>query len=279
MMAERKADIIVGLVVFIALLILILSLMWGKDVKITYKMVNLVVRFEDVRGLEKGDPVVVRGTDQGTVESVRLGSGYTEVRLLVREDIDLYSDVQVNIESRELLGGKQVVIYPGSSGDFFDLNRVIYGELSGDMGMVLARVDNLLLKADSVLVQFGSLIQQKPWSKVLNNIEETTGEVKGILRENRSGLQSTVNSLEEIVRTVKEDSTAERLGRVVVELDSTIDIIKMMVLRIEKEEGTVAKLIQDRELYDQIMKTFTDLDSLVADIKANPKRYIHVSLF
>jgi len=278
-MAERKADIIVGLVVFIALLILILSLMWGKDVKITYKMVNLVVRFEDVRGLEKGDPVVVRGTDQGTVESVRLGSGYTEVRLLVREGIDLYSDVQVNIESRELLGGKQVVIYPGSSGDFFDLNRVIYGELSGDMGMVLARVDNLLLKADSVLVQFGSLIQQKPWSKVLNNIEETTGEVKGILRENRSGLQSTVNSLEEIVRTVKEDSTAERLGRVVVELDSTIDIIKMMVLRIEKEEGTVAKLIQDREMYDQIMKTFTDLDSLVADIKANPKRYIHVSLF
>ena len=278
-MAERKADIIVGLVVFIALLILILSLMWGKGVQITYKMVNLVVRFEDVRGLQKGDPVVVRGTDQGTVESVTLDSGYTEVRLLVREDISLYSDVQVNIESRELLGGKQVVIYPGSSGESFDLKRVIYGELSGDMGMVLARVDNLLLKADSVLVQFGSLIQQKPWSKVLHNIEETTGEAKGILRENRSGLQSTVNSLEEIVRTVKEDSTAERLGRVVVELDSTIDIIKMMVLRIEKEEGTVAKLVQDRELYDQIMKTFTDLDSLVADIKANPKRYIHVSLF
>ena len=278
-MAERKADIIVGLVVFIALLILVFSLMWGKGVRITYKMVNLVARFEDVRGLEKGDPVVVRGTDQGTVESVTLGSGYTEVRLLVRGDIDLYSDVQVNIESRELLGGKQVVIYPGSSGESFDLDRVIYGELSGDMGMLLARVDNLLLKADSVLVQFGSLIQQKPWSKVLHNIEETTGDAKSILRENRSGLQSTVNSLEEIVRTVKEDSTAERLGRVVVELDSTIDIIKTMLLRIEKEEGTVAKLVQDRELYDQIMKTFTDLDSLVADIKANPKRYIHVSLF
>jgi phospholipid/cholesterol/gamma-HCH transport system substrate-binding protein len=48
---------------------------------------------------------------------------------------------------------------------------------------------------------------------------------------------------------------------------------------VEHEDGTVKRLVKDRKLYDNLVKTLADLDSLVSDVKKNPQKYIHVSVF
>ncbi|GAH53196.1 unnamed protein product, partial [marine sediment metagenome] len=55
--------------------------------------------------------------------------------------------------------------------------------------------------------------------------------------------------------------------------------LKSIAARLESEEGTFGMLLRDRSLYDDLKKTTADLDSLVIDIKRNPKKYIHLEIF
>jgi len=279
MMAERKAEVLVGFTVALALLILVLGVIWGKGVEFLARHAFLTVRFEDVRGLEKSDPVLVRGIRQGRVEKVVLRNEFAEVRLRIREDVPLYSDLRITVEDRELMGGKQVAIDPGKSGRSVDLRGVFYGETRGDVRMVLVRAEDVLSRADSVFLQIETFLEEGRLSRVLQNVEETTDQAKKILAENRRNFRLTVERLEKLMRGLQEDSTAVRLGVVVTELDSTICLMKRVVLQMENEDGTLGKLIHDRWLYDQLLKTSVNLDSLIDDIRANPKRYFHVSVF
>jgi phospholipid/cholesterol/gamma-HCH transport system substrate-binding protein len=82
-----------------------------------------------------------------------------------------------------------------------------------------------------------------------------------------------------MTRALHDDSTAYRFGNIVSRLDSTVLLVKQVALRMESQEGTVGKLLGDRQLYDRLLKTTAGLDSLITDIKANPKKYVHVSVF
>jgi len=279
MMAERKREVLVGLTVTFSLLILILGLIWGKGVDFFSRRIYLTVQFEDVRGLEKGDPVLVRGIKQGRVEEVVLGTEFVEVRLWIREDVLLSSDMEIILEDRELMGGKQVAIDPGKSGQSVDCGKIFYGETRGDVKGVLVGVGEMISRADSVLLQVDSFLRQGQISRVFKSAEEAADQTKNILAENRQDLRLTVERLERLTRRLQEDSTAVRLGSAVSRLDSTVCLMKRVAVLMGREDGTLGKLLQDRWLYDQLLKTSADLDSLIVDIKSNPKRYFHVSVF
>ena len=71
----------------------------------------------------------------------------------------------------------------------------------------------------------------------------------------------------------------ERLDHFVTEMETTAVHVKRIARQMDSKEGTMGMLIKDRSLYDGLITTFTDLDSLIHDIKTNPKKYIHVSVF
>jgi len=279
MTEERKTEVIVGLVVTCALLILILSIVWSKGKAFTFRRVVFSVRFEDVGGLEEGDPVLVRGVKQGEVERIELGSGYAEVRLWVRADAPLYTDLKVAVEMEELMGGKQIVIDPGTSGLPADPDKIYIGEGRGDAMALIRRAGDMIARTDTVFQHLRTFMDSDRFSRVLQNMEETTGQAKSILAENRQDFRTAVERLEAMTRALHDDSTAYRFGNVVNRLDSTVLLVKQVALRMENQEGTVGKLLGDRQLYDRLLKTTAGLDSLITDIKANPKKYVHVSVF
>ena len=279
MTEERKTEVIVGLVVTCALLILILSIVWSKGKAFTFLRVVFSVRFEDVRGLEEGDPVLIRGVKQGEVERIDLGSGYAEVRLWVRDDAPMYSDLKVAVEMEELMGGKQIIIDPGTSGLPADPDKTVIGDGRGDAMALIRRAGEILARTDTVLQHLSTFMDSDRFSRVLQNMEETTGQAKTILAENRQDFRMAVERLEAMTRALHDDSTAYRFGTVVNHLDSTVLLVKQVALRMESQEGTVGKLLGDRQLYDRLLKTTAGLDSLITDIKANPKKYVHVSVF
>lgn len=278
-MAERKAEVLVGITVTLALLILLFGVIWGKGIDIFSRRVNFTVRFEDVQGLEKGDPVLVRGIKQGEVERIVLRAKYAEVRLWLRENIPIYSDLRIAVEMKELLGGKQITIDPGKSGQPVDFHQPFYGETRGNIKELLVSTERTLSRTDSVVWQLKAFLDQDHLSKVLHSIDEVTNQTKEILTENRQDIRLTVKRLEEVTRSIHEDSTAIRIGDLVTRLDSTVYLIQSIAVKMESEEGTLGKLLRDRWLYDQLLKTSSDLDSLITDIMKNPKKYIHVSVF
>jgi phospholipid/cholesterol/gamma-HCH transport system substrate-binding protein len=278
-MAERKAEVLVGITVTLALLILLFGVIWGKGIDIFSRRVNFTVRFEDVQGLEKGDPVLVRGIKQGEVERIVLRAKYAEVRLWIRENIPIYSDLRIAVEMKELLGGKQITIDPGKNGQPVDFHQPFYGEMRGNIKELLMSTERTLSRTDSVVWHLKAFFEQDRLSKVLQSIDEVTNQAKEILTENRQDIRLTVQRLEEVTRAIHEDSTAIRIGDLVTQLDSTVYLMKSIAVKMESEEGTLGKLLRDRWLYDQLLKTSSDLDSLITDIMKNPKKYIHVSVF
>ena len=221
----------------------------------------------------------VRGIQKGQIEDVALASGHAEVRMWVESEVSLNSDMRVSLQSRELMGGKQVVVDPGTSGRPALLDHIFHGEIVGDIGAFFARTETLLSKADSLLGHFNTLMEQTTFEGVLLSVEEAADEARDMIAENRRDVRLAVDRLEDISRRFQEDSTAHRFGHLVTGLDSTVFVMRRIAIQMESEEGTVGKLIHDRWLYDQLMKTAVDLDSLISDLKENPKKYIHFSLF
>ncbi len=278
-MSERKTEIVVGFTITLALLILAIGIVLGKRIDLFSSRVYLNIAFSNISGIEQGDPVVIRGVDAGRVENIKLDAEHVILRISIKKSIPLYSDVEFTIESRELMGGKQIVIYPGESGQSTDIHQMFRGKIRGDLGLLLSKGEELIARFDSVLSKTNKLFHSEDIVQILRNLQEGTLQVTGLLKENRKNLTNTISRLNKVTHQIETDSTAAHLGRLVTDLDSAAVMVHKIARRMNSEEGTVGKLLRDRSLYDQLVVTFTDLDSLITDIKANPKKYIKVSLF
>ena len=147
------------------------------------------------------------------------------------------------------------------------------------MMALMMRAEEILGRVDSTVVLLNGFLEQDRVTHVLIGFEEVARDIRTLVAENRQGLQSTIDRMDALTRTLEADSTFTHLGRVITGLDSAVIQMRRIAEQMESEEGTVGKLIQDRWLYDQVMKTVVDIDSLITDIKANPKKYVRVSVF
>ena len=276
---ERRTEAIVGITVLVAVIILIVGVYWGKGSRVLSSRQWLKVHFDDVRGLEVTDPVFVRGIKKGQVEEIGLGPSYAEVRIWVMKDVALYSDMRVSLANRELMGGVQIVLFPGESGEPADLAKVYRGETSTDLNTFVRKTDQILRKADSLFIYLNDLAKSNFIGNLIEEADHTMENVRLTVVENRTHLRNTLARLDTLTYQFQAASFPSRVSMLIDRLDSTVTRMNAIVMRIEDEEGTMGKLVRDRWLYDQLLKTTADLDSLISDLKANPKKYVRFSLF
>jgi phospholipid/cholesterol/gamma-HCH transport system substrate-binding protein len=278
-MTERKIEIIVGLFVSLAVIGLILGVVWGKNFQFFSKRQHLTLLFDDVRGLQAGDPVVVRGLQKGEVESIHLKNRNVEVRIWFEPDVRLYTDFRAVIEIKELMGGKQVVLYPGQSGKQPDYSDLYRGEVQADFNSLFSQADLLFTELDSMLNETRNLLTGPKIENILNQIEMTSKQMRSLISEIRPTLASGVERFESISEQFQSDSAAAKIDGLISKLDSAAYTFHKIGLQIQDKEGTLGQLVGDKKLYDDLIRTTGRLDSLIVDIKKNPGKYIHVSVF
>jgi len=278
-MEEDKKEIIVGLTVIIGVIILVAGILWGKGDSIFSKKIIFKADFSSAEGLKPGDNVVVRGVKCGRVKSVSLRSKGVRVGFWVKENIRLYSDMKLSIAGLEMMGGKALVINPGESSKQADPEIVYKGITVPGVDKLLAQVTNVVSITDSVLSKISSVVDV---SKIEESASAFNSAVKGLtlmISENRESLKATVNNMNEMSSVLKADSSAERFSQLISRADSTMKLLQYAVKMITEGNGTLGKMMKDSTLYIQIVKTSRELDSLVADLKKHPSKYVHVSIF
>jgi phospholipid/cholesterol/gamma-HCH transport system substrate-binding protein len=278
-MSERKIEVIVGLFVSVAVLGLILGVVWGKNFQFFSKRQHLNLLFDNVRGLETGDPVVVRGLEMGGVERIYLNEQNVEVRIWFEPDVRLYSDFCVIIETKEIMGGKQITLCPGTSGKPAVITDPVRGEVQGDFNSLFAQADNLFSELDTLLHETRDLLTNSKIDNILNHMEITSKQTRLLISEIRQPLISSVKQIESVSERVHSDSTVEKMTDLISRLDSAAVTFHRIALRIEDQEGTLGELVHDKKLYEDLITTTGRLDSLFVDIRKNPRKYIHVSVF
>jgi len=280
-MRRFETETKVGMAIIIAFLVFLLGDMFLRGVSIRRHRYVLKTKLRNVGGLMQGDRVTVMGMGVGRVGKMSLQGEEVIVPLRIESDLRLPFDSIVRLRSSSLFGRKEMAIEPGQSSEILkdgDYIAGVYesplsaltstvGPVGEDLMDVLARLKLVLSQESRVNIQ-GSLSDLKDFTQRLKEKGETLDTLLVHLAQTSSGLkgediEATLGSLREATENLAKVSSS----------------LKEIAGRMEQGSGTLGKLSQDEALYENLKSLSQNLDSLVKDIKENPKRYLKFSIF
>lgn len=288
----------IGACVLIALAILFFGIEYLKGVSIFKPSNYYYAVYSDVKGLEVSAPVMVNGYKIGQVDNVELMYEHPEC-VLVSMSLDKKFKIPVSskalIES-SLLGTASVKIEMSRSNEYYTPGDTLpAGIAAGMMDQVseqlLPGVSGLMPKLDSIFTNINALTGNQALQQSFKNIESLTAT----LNSTASTLNSTVKTLPATVGAVNDVITSVNnivadLNRVTAgiadaPIDSTLNNfnrisadLAVLTGQLQNPNSTIGALLNDSGLYDNLTKASLSIDSLLVDIRKNPKRYISIKL-
>ncbi len=266
-MKKRSVAIKVGIFLTIIVAVFIVGQLWLLRFNVGKEGYLLEILFDDVSGLKFGDPVRVFGIDKGRVVKMDMQAQGVIVTTWIERDINLRSDATASIMDIAMISGtKTIVLNPGESEEPFDLSIPLVGKPS--LGLSTVEVGGVVTKIETLIE-----ILQKGIGEgggALKSLEVTLNNLDVILRENRKGIKEIVD---------KGGTDLDDAKDLMEEFSLTSAELKNTIQQINSEKGTVGKMIYDEDLYDNLIRASANLDSLLIDIRKNPGRYVHISVF
>ncbi|NNF08411.1 MAG: MCE family protein [Candidatus Eisenbacteria bacterium] len=300
-MASRSREIQVGIVFLLAVAVLISGILWFKEFRIGGQFYQVVVAFENTSGLQSGDAVEVQGVTSGQVSRIFYEDGRALVGLRLDRSVNIYPETKFVIENVGIMGQKLVAIYPGPPGTPVSEDTILTGEYQSGIPALMAELGGALESFDKLADQlegfFGALEDTEPGtvSRILHNTERLTEDLADFLAATRGDLREVVGNFNVAMEDLHEvldgrgeefGTTLESANRAMARLDTTLAQMEVtmqrtdaILARVENGEGTLGRLSQDEELYNELRGTMTDARALLEDLKADPKKYFKFSIF
>jgi phospholipid/cholesterol/gamma-HCH transport system substrate-binding protein len=295
---SRKKEIQVGLTVIIALAVLGWGLLWFKQAVFAGTVTVYQADFVSVGGLQSGDRVQVQGIRMGKVKDFVLQDGVVRVTFQVNDDAVLHEDAIVNLTSMGIVGELLLEIMPGT-GAVAPENYLFTGNVMKDMNAMMSEGAETLIEARELTREISSFMEAIRGEGRLENVldntsaatstlktatEEIAPELKGLvadLRATSAAVNAAIAGPDSALAGVLTDAqvAAKAVEDLTMKLTETTESLAQIIQRLENGEGTVGRALQDDSLYAAAESTIVDMQDLIADMKARPKRYFHVSLF
>ena len=300
-------NIKVAILAIIALAILYVGIKFLKGIKIFGHKQYYYGVFEDIGGLHESTNLLLNGYPIGKVTNISLLSS-NPIRIcaeiLVTERISIPADSKFEVAPKDILGGTVVNIILGHSKQFAHNKDTLasyivpqmtdgLNEMKGQISNILASVDTIGLSLKDVLAKEGGAEDLK---QILENLESSTEHLNSILANNKDKVSRLMTDMEKFGSTLKEispelteivanidqisDSLAKAdIAATILNANRTIEEVKEVVSKINRGDGNLGKIANDENLYKNLEATTDNLNKLLIDLKANPKRYVHFSLF
>lgn len=294
----------------IAVSISILLLIWGFNF---LKGKNLLtpgsryfyVEYNNINGLTETSLVTINGFQVGKVDKISFNKtsqkkGRLLVKILLEDNFEFSKNSIAKIYSAGLMGGQNLAIVPSYdgdnavSGDFLigDIESGMFESLGDKLTPIQSKLGNVLVNADSLLVGFNQVLDGKSKASLnrsilglettIGNLNRTLGSVNGLLVNSKKDLQATLSNAKKITDDFSKfsQSIAETdLGATVKKLETTLAGVNSLLTNIENGKGTLGKLMTDDEMYVNLTKASKEIEELLREVKLNPNRFVHLSLF
>jgi len=303
MFKKKFSEIKVGFFVLIAIVIVISAIFWVKGFLVTKDQVDLNVYFQQVSGLNVGDPVTVKGVRMGRVNSIELDGDSVKVEFTLDESVKLKEDYKIEIAILELMGGKQLYITPGKSPNEINNTKPLSGNNSTDFSSIIKSVAELstdvksLIKnfsktnenLNDVLVNINDIVgdgqMKRNLKSTISNVEVTSRNLNSLVSENRLSLRNLTKKADYTIDNVNEvmdenspeiNSTLKEMHILTTKVDTLITNLNLIVTDIQNQKGSVGKLMYDEEFYENINKALLEIERLTKKIR---KDGIKINLF
>jgi len=260
------------------------------------------VVYDDAEGLLVGTPVTIQGFQVGTIDEVSLlpGNKNIVVRFRVEEKYEFSKNSVARIYEAGLLGGKSLAVKPkfdgaenAQSGD--TLQGVIAPGLTDLVNEKLTplqeKIESMITHADSVLIAFNFVLDANAQFQLKSSIENLNASISNFrsisetidrsLSENGTLHQTFYNlaELSEDLSVVSSSLKEANLDVTFEDLGSAVSNLSQILNRLEEGEGSLGKLITKEDLHQSLEQTNEQIQLLLEDMRLNPKRYVHFSLF
>jgi phospholipid/cholesterol/gamma-HCH transport system substrate-binding protein len=292
-------EIQVGLTVLAALAILLWGVTWLKQLSLNRNQRVWLVHFDQTGGLSSSDEVQVNGIRKGVVRDVSLVSGGVLIHLALASEIQLTHDCAVSIRNVGLMGEKVIAVDLLSTGVPYTERDTIRGvyekgvpEVMAALGPAMGAIMQLTTELQDIAE---ALNRNGDVGSTMRNLQTASKDLQQTVAENRKALRTTVDNFQATSKTARSLTTdreadlrkaldhfasaAEKLDHLSSRLDSLRASLQTLSGRVERGQGTLGKLVQDDRAYEETRAAVTELRALIADIKANPKKYLTVKVF
>ena len=286
---EIKTAILVlsGIVLFI----IGFSYLKSNDVFVSDRVFYAV--YDDVEGVSNGTPVTISGFNVGSVQDIKFYKNTSKLLLKFRVENDfIFSNNSVaQIYETGLIGGKALSVIPkygeelAKDGDTLK-SSIAPGltELVNDkLSPLQEKIESMVVSADSVLLSLNSVLNNEAKLEIqssITNFSSTVADLKSSASTLDDMLNTNKNQINNIISNVNETSNElSNLSIVVDNLTQSSNSIEKIVNEISNGDGSLNKLIFEDDLINSLDAASKNINLLIKDLRLNPKRYVHFSLF
>lgn len=259
--------------------------------------------YDNTEGLVNGTPVTINGYTVGAVESSELlqPSGKILVTFRVENDFPFSRSSTAQIYESGLIGGKALAIIPsfdnGVEAQHRDTLQTSVAPgltdlVNEKLSPLQEKIESMIVHADSVLIAFNNVLdtqRQEALRQSIDQFNETTAALTVLttsldknLNTSNGTLNRTFSSLARAsanAAAITDSLQQAPLGKTIRALQQTSQDLAHITSTISSGEGSLGKLVQSDSLINALNQTNTQAQLLLKDLRLNPKRYVHFSLF
>jgi phospholipid/cholesterol/gamma-HCH transport system substrate-binding protein len=309
-MKKLSNEVKVGGIALLTLIVFIwlYSFLKGKDFLKTTDTYYSV--YDKVGGLAESSPVEINGYKVGVVRSIDFidaTSGRLLVVFSVSKNFKLPKNTVAEIVPVSLLGGMKVQFVYGQGPGTYGVGDTIPGRLAESLTdkidteiiPVKEKMSNLIVALDSVIVSLGEVMNpqfKKAFAGTMNHLNNTSASLDKVLGEKQKELAATVDNINKFTHMLSDNSEkmSKTFGKLetiadtinaadvhasVIKLKASLENTASMLEKLNKGKGSAGQFLNNDTLYTNLSSSLESLNLLLKDVKSNPKRYVHFSLF
>ena len=264
---------------------------------------TLFALYENVEGLQVGTKVTVNGLSVGKVADIDFlpGTNKILVSFTIRNDVVFSKNSVAELYEAGLIGGKSIAIHPVydnyikfKSGDTLkssvkpgltDVVNQQIAPLQQKLEKVLSNADSLFSGVNNVLNSEGKnnlSTTLENLSSAVKNSDEFISRLNSISKNQNKNINRTIENLSMITESLNKISDSlskSSLKQTIYNFEKLSSNFNQVLLEIKNGNGTINKLIYQDSLYQNLKNSSKAIEILLKDLKSNPKRYVHFSLF
>ncbi|QIL41999.1 MCE family protein [Pedobacter sp. HDW13] len=306
-----KNETKVGILAAFAIALLIIGYNFLKGNSIFSNETTLFAKYTRVDGLTVSKPILINGYQIGRVAKLELQTDGTIIATLsINSKYEIPENSIARLEGTDLLGSKAIVMSLGNSKkmaeDGYTLNANVEKGLMEQVQPVQKKAELIIGKMDSILSSVNSILNpnfQKNVDKSFNSIagtlaslETTSKKVDGLVGSESARIEAIFKNVEGItanlnnnnkkisdiltnINTVTDKFAAANFKQTLDNANNAIADLQSVISGIKDGKGSLGLLLNDNKMYENLNNASKNLDALMIDLKANPKRYVHFSVF
>ena len=289
-------EIKIALVAIVGILVMYFGINFLKGMNLFSTNNAYYMTFDDIQGLGASTPIYADGYKVGTVDGLEYDykeNGPIKVKVDIIKDLRIPQGSKAEIV-KDLMGNLQVnLLLANNPRERVEPGGIIPGAVNGGMmdkaANLVPVVEKMLPKLDSILTSVNALLADPALAASLHNVETITSNLTVSTRELNTlmaglnkqvpGMIGKANGVLDNTNRLTANLASLDVQGTLNKVNQTLESAHRFTEKLNSNQGSLGLLMNDTKLYDNLTSTMSHADSLVIDLKAHPKRYVHFSVF